>query len=184
MTPEEVRQSLNDLLEDCRPNLLRFINSRLPSYLQTQVAEEILHDAYHRALLKLWDPEASRDLEWPTRGAFCAWLEKFAENSLADWWKFVTAKKRQRTDLAGGLEESPSKVVRRQEREDKLRTAIRNALTPEEQTAIELRYFQMLPVSAVAALMECPPGQVKNLCWRAKDKLRIALGRSSQFFSS
>ena len=41
------------LLEACRPALVNFLNRRLPPYLRTQVAEEIVQDAYDLAWRKL-----------------------------------------------------------------------------------------------------------------------------------
>jgi RNA polymerase sigma factor (sigma-70 family) len=185
------------LLEECRPALVNFLNRRLPPYLRTQVAEEIVQDAYVLAWRKL------PSFDWRDYDAFFTWLKEFADNCRADWWKYVTRRKRDYrlvlsnqegndpNDSGPGFleraardDETPSHVARRNEREVALKAAMRTELTDNEQRALMLRYFENLSVSTVAAVMELRPGSVKNLCLSGKQKLRAALGRSSQFFSS
>jgi RNA polymerase sigma factor (sigma-70 family) len=185
------------LLEECRPGLVEFVNRQLPVYLRTQVAEEIVQDAYTLVVTRL------DQFDWQECDTLGTWLKTFVAHSLADWRKYVRRKKRDyRRVLAnpeandpdhsgpGFLEsaarddETPSRVARRQEREDALKAAMHSELTDKERHALVLRYFEGLSVSMVAAVLECAPATVKNLCSRAKGKLRQALGRSSQFFSS
>jgi RNA polymerase sigma factor (sigma-70 family) len=185
------------LLEACRPALVNFLNRRLPPYLRTQVAEEIVQEAYALAWTKL------PGFDWRDFDAFYGWLKKFADNCRADWWKYVRRRKRDYRlvlsnqegndpddsgpsllERAARDDETPSHVARRNEREDALKAAMRTELNANEQRALLLRYFENLSVSTVAAVMELNPGYVKNLCLTAKQKLRAALGRSSQFFSS
>jgi RNA polymerase sigma factor (sigma-70 family) len=211
MTPDDALKQLdqgdptvlNGLLEDCRPGLLRFINSQLPFHLQTQVAEEILQNACANVWKKLRDRQSAPELHWDDRKAFCAWLREFAANSLADWHRYITAKKRHYQRLldnqklneaddsgpslleaAARDEDTPSKVLGRQEREDAFQRAWRTALTNRERTALELRYVEGLRVPVVAALMDLAPGSLKNLCLDAKAKLRAVLGSSWRYFSS
>jgi RNA polymerase sigma-70 factor (ECF subfamily) len=191
------RVAVNALLETCRPALIGFVNSRLPPYLRTQVAEEIVQEAYALAWTKL------SGFEWRDYDAFVAWLKVFADNCRADWWKYVTRRKRDYRRVQSNQEgkdpedagpslleraarddETPSHVARRHEREDALKAAMQSQLTDQERQALELRYFENLSVSTAAAVLECTPGTVKNLCLSGKKKLREALGRSSQFFSS
>lgn len=189
--------AVDTLLDECRPILIDFINRQLPPHLRTQVAEEIVQDALARAWTKL------AGFDWRDFEAFAAWLKEFAQNGLADWHKYVTRQKRNYQRLLGDgdgnnapdsgpslLEtaarddETPSRLARRREREDALIAAMRTELTDNERAALVLRYFKDLSVPTVAAVMEISPGYVKNLCLSGKRKLREALGRSSQFFSS
>jgi RNA polymerase sigma factor (sigma-70 family) len=187
----------NALLAHCRPRLLAFVNRWLPDYLRTQVAEEIVQDAWVVAWPKF------QDFKGEDLASFYAWLKQFVANKLRDWRKHTRRLKRdyQRVLDQQGLdepddscpgflervachEETPSKEVRRREREEALRKAMRTELTDSERVALVLRYFEGLPVSQVAAVMKRSPGYVKNLCLSGKTKLRAALGRSSEFFSS
>ena len=80
-------------------------------------------------------------------------------------------------DVAG-REESPSRQAQRRERDERLRQAMRDVLTDEQRTAIELRYFEFLSVEEVARRMGWTAGKVKMLCQRGFERLRDVLNES------
>jgi RNA polymerase sigma factor (sigma-70 family) len=189
-------EPIHQLLEACRPEVLAFVNARLPLHLRPQVAEDLVHNAFTAALARL------AEFSFPDPdplAAFRAWLQCFAEAAYRDWWKYVTALKRDyRRVLAvpgedsaqGGFleraatdEETPSRVLRRRERQASLEEALQQHLTPDEQAAVRLRYLERQSLATVAAVLDRSPGAVANLCLRARKKHRQALqDRESSLF--
>jgi RNA polymerase sigma-70 factor (ECF subfamily) len=75
---------------------------------------------------------------------------------------------------AGASEGSPSRVVAKQEEQKVLVRALRR-LPLDLQIAIELFYWQELPIADIAAVLEIPPGTVKSRLHRAKEQLRAEI---------
>jgi RNA polymerase sigma-70 factor (ECF subfamily) len=48
-------------------------------------------------------------------------------------------------------------------------------LSPQQRTALTLRYFEGLPLSEIAELLECSEGSVKQHLYRAMDRLKHIL---------
>jgi RNA polymerase sigma factor (sigma-70 family) len=69
---------------------------------------------------------------------------------------------------------SPSRVVARHEEQQVLVRALRR-LPLDLQIAIELFYWQELPIADIAAVLEIPPGTVKSRLHRAKEQLRTEI---------
>jgi RNA polymerase sigma-70 factor (ECF subfamily) len=72
-------------------------------------------------------------------------------------------------DLGGG--HTPSGVVGRREEERILLTALRR-LPLDHQTALELYYWEELPVAEIAVVLDVAPGTIKSRLARARDSLR------------
>lgn len=72
---------------------------------------------------------------------------------------------------------TPSKVMRRKERFDRLEEAFNN-LSPDYREAMSLVRIQGLQISEAAARMNRTPQAVKHLLIRAIKKLREALGNT------
>jgi RNA polymerase sigma-70 factor (ECF subfamily) len=68
-------------------------------------------------------------------------------------------------------ESSPSRVVARHQQEKVLLSALRR-LPLDLQIAIELFYWEELPIADIAAVLEIPAGTVKSRLFRAKELLR------------
>jgi RNA polymerase sigma-70 factor (ECF subfamily) len=177
--------------------LLKHIAARLPPDRDPCIsAEDILQETF----LQSWRDIRSHE----PRGsaAFYAWLRTIAEHRLQDLLKAARAAKRgggrriapagepegassaaNLLDLLGWHEETPSRSAARHEAERALQVAL-SGLKSEYRQALLLRYIDGLPVAEVAARMGRSKGSVLMLCQRALEKLRAALGRSSQYLSN
>jgi RNA polymerase sigma-70 factor (ECF subfamily) len=184
--------ALEALLDHVRPILLDRLRALLPGYLRDEVAEDLAQDT----LLLVAEKITSGEVQWRGREAFEAWLRLLAEGKHSDWWKHVTALKRDfRRDRheqpgvsgdVGWLEgaardsETPSRLAVRQEREDALHQAMHELLDADEHEALRLRYVEKLSVNDTAAVLERTPGSIKMLCLRALAKLRQRLEDQGQ----
>jgi RNA polymerase sigma factor (sigma-70 family) len=181
------RSVLPALLEHCRAEMVAQLRRRP----HANEAEDILADALVGAYQKL------DQFTWQGWEALQAWLWAFVENAHADRRKYHRRGCRDEglvvedvpppgTDtsqvgaLAGvaGREETPSRQAQRRERDERLRQAMRAVLSEEQRIAIELRYFEFLPVEAVARHTGWTESKVKMLCQRGLDRLREVLDES------
>lgn len=183
-------QAIAALINGHLDELVGYVARRLPPYLKDQ-AEEVVH----LALLKAW--EKIRQFEWSAEdpgAGFRGWLFALVRSQFKDWLNKVNRRKRLEGKPTGreeesgghgetpGFEDSPSRKVRQDERENLLHQALA-ALDNKEQLAVRLRYFDKLSAVDAAAVMRTSAGNVRQLCSRALKKLREQLGRASQFFS-
>jgi RNA polymerase sigma factor (sigma-70 family) len=177
--------------------MLRFIERRrrLPPAV---AAEDVFQDACGRAIPHLRE----RQFQGGNAREFRAWVKTFVDRASLDAVKNACRAKRDvRREVSGagrgaegsapdllagvpGRGETPSKPLRRREKDAALRKAMEEFLSAREREAIELRYLQELPVREVAKRMGRPPAYVKNLCVTGKTKLREGLADPSPFFSS
>ncbi len=74
---------------------------------------------------------------------------------------------------------SPEESFLRGERERAVRAAVA-ALPPEMREAVELTYFEGLSYEETARIMKKTKKQVDNMLYRAKEKLRFALGKDGE----
>src|SRR5262249_20813966 len=151
-------------------------------------AEDVVQEALLQACRRL------DGFTWQGWEAFQAWLWAFVDNAHADCCAYHARgcrdERRVVKDVrpagadsspAGGLagvagrEETPSRQVHRRERDERLRQAMRDVLTDEQRLALELRYFEFLPVEEAARRTGWTPSKVKMLCLRGFDKLREVL---------
>jgi RNA polymerase sigma-70 factor, ECF subfamily len=188
--------ALESLLEHVRPLIVDSLRTLLVAYLRDEVADDLAQDT----LLVVAEKIAASEVEWRGREPFEAWLRLLAEGKHGDWWKHVTALKRDfRRDRheqpgasgdIGWLEgaardsETPSRLAVRREREDALHQAMQELLDADEREALRLRYVEKLSVNDTAALLERSPSSVKMLCWRAVAKLRQRLEDQGHYPSS
>jgi RNA polymerase sigma factor (sigma-70 family) len=176
-----------DLLNHCRHGMI----ARLCTRTHPDEAEDIVQDALVLAIQRL------DRFAWQGWDALQAWLWTFVENAYADRRKYHSRDCRDvrrvvedvpppGTDsshigvLAGVAcrEDTPSRQARRRERDGRLRRAMRDALTDDQHLAIELRYFEHLPVEEVARHTGWTESKVKMLCQRGLDRLRDVLTES------
>jgi RNA polymerase sigma factor (sigma-70 family) len=193
--PDESQPARFALMEERRSFLVRAVARRLPRHLR-DLAEDLVQAAFAVAVPKL------DALEWRGLPKFHGWLWQLVRRQFRDWCKHVRRLKcdyrrllRPSTVEADGSDtdplaqaardsDTPSRLLARREREDRLHAAMDRVLKPRECRALRLRYFEHLPVADVAVLLKCSPAAVKMRCQRALEKLRQALGSASDFFSS
>jgi RNA polymerase sigma-70 factor (ECF subfamily) len=109
-------------------------------------------------------------------GSFLRWIGAIAEHVILE---ALSRQERRRTvplddDLASN-EPSKATAQRREERFERLRSAI-DSLAPEHREVIRLAKLERLPLKAVAERMGRTPEAVKQLLWRALQKLRAGFG--------
>ncbi|MDC0675580.1 RNA polymerase sigma factor [Nannocystis radixulma] len=74
------------------------------------------------------------------------------------------------------LDPSPSLVAARREHERLLLAGLRG-LPVDEQIALELHYWEQLPASEIAVVLDIPVGTAKSRLRRARDRLETALAQ-------
>jgi RNA polymerase sigma-70 factor (ECF subfamily) len=135
------------------------------------------------------------------RTSFHPWLAAIAQHRLFDLVKGQRAAKRGggRVAVQGGVRATegsllglldmlnvdtltPSRAVARQEAVQAVQVGLAS-LKEDYRQALWLRYIEGLPVADIAARLGRTERAVHMLCHRGLRELRVALGRSSQFFS-
>ncbi|MCG3127865.1 MAG: ECF RNA polymerase sigma factor SigE [Phycisphaerae bacterium] len=131
---------------------------------------------------------------------FESWLRQMAENNLRDAIRGLTRQKRGgaaepgapgigamfRDDaglLLAATSATPSRAARRDDRAEKLRSALEK-LPPDYSQVVRLADLEGRPVGDVAAAMGRSPGSIHMLRARAHDRLRELLGPASEFLTS
>jgi RNA polymerase sigma-70 factor (ECF subfamily) len=190
------RMALQQLLLLHYTPLARRISATLPPALQGSVgAEDILQETFIHAIHDIggFDP-----LEWRSFGA---WLMTVADNRIRDAIKRSERKKRgghcrrarnprddhgssivDLIDILAADSKTPSRSVARDEAVKAIQVAV--ASLPEDyRQAVRLRYLEGMRLSEVATAMRRSPGAIRGLLDRAKQQLRDALGRASDYLS-
>lgn len=188
-------EALVELLEIEGPIVRTRIDPKINQIWKSVLdADDVMQVSYMEAFMLIGKFQSAGD------GSFRAWLSQIAENNLRDAIKSLERAKRPSPrrrvhgppgeesfvaliELLGVTESTPSQSVARGE----YRTAIDKALDtlpPDYARVIRLYDLEGRSVSELAAAMGRSPGAIFMLRARAHDKLRDALGSSSQFFSS
>jgi RNA polymerase sigma-70 factor (ECF subfamily) len=134
-------------------------------------------------------------------GSFYHWLATIAQHRLWDLVKGLRAAKRgggrvglhrpvrspeeslsRLLELLNVNEWTPSRSVAGREAISALQVALAG-LKEDYREVLRLRYIEGLPAAETAARMNRTEHAIHMLCQRAMERLREALGRSSQFFS-
>ena len=155
-------------------------------------ADDILQQAFVRAA------QAIRTFEPRGDGSFRGWLKTISTNLVKD-----ARKRRQRERRAGraeqplagadssiglvvdGLADDKTPPIRRAQRREsarRLRTAVAQ-LPSEQRDVIERYYLTGESLDQIAQATGRTKGAVRGLCYRAREQLRVLMGRSSLFFS-
>lgn len=157
-------------------------------------AADVMQVTYLEAFVQI------RDFDPARAEAFPQWLKRIAENNLRDAIRSLEAKKNPPPDLkrdAHGTSDSalalfdvltcgggtPSRIVRQDEANERLRRAI-SCLPADYARTIQLYDLDGKPIDEVATLMGRSTGAVFMLRQRAHDRLRALLGRASQIIES
>jgi RNA polymerase sigma-70 factor (ECF subfamily) len=125
-------------------------------------AEDVTAEVFHSALANL------RRFEW--RGApFAAWLVRIAANALADRWRL---RAREAPDPPSEELSDPSMADLEQ------RAALFEmveSLPTDQRRVIALRFVEQKSIREIAELMRRTEGAIKQLQFRALEKLRTAM---------
>jgi RNA polymerase sigma-70 factor (ECF subfamily) len=190
------RPALEELLLAYYDRLARRLARKLPASLRSTISEEdVLQQTYAEVFQRIgsFEPKGSR--------AFYAWLVAIAEHRLQDTVRARQRQKRgggqtpvvlapkdaggsvdQLIDLLAGSLPTPSRCIARDEAVAAIRVGLAS-LNEDHRRCLELRYLQGLPVAEAAEAMNIKPRALRDLSKRARDELRMVLGRSTKFFS-
>jgi len=126
-------------------------------------AEDITSDVFHHALAKV------KQFEW--RGTpFVAWLFRIAANALADRWKAV---KRESKDIA------PDELADTEAHNIEQRAALFQlveGLPADQRRVVVMRFVEQKNIREIAEEIGRTEGAVKQLQFRALEKLRAQIG--------
>jgi len=165
------RAAFDALVAVHRTPVERHVRQSLGARLRERCeADDVLQETYLRAF------QSIGRFEWRDQGSFLSWLKTIASHVVLE------AASRDARDLSVPLERdvpasgvAPEKELRRAERFDRLEAAL-EGLSPEHRQVIRLARLEKLPLKEVARRMDRTPNAVKQLLWRALQKLQAAFG--------
>ena len=185
------REAFDRLARDSEGPLRSLIDIQLGEGLRSRVeVDDLLQETFLRAF------QSMRQFEGETPAAFRTWLSGIARNAVIDRARRLTAKKadyRREVSLAaepassfGGdgspdpasPSPSPSRLLRREERLDRLLGAVQT-LSPDHRQVILLTLIDRLPSPEVARRMARSEKAVSMLLRRAMQALRESFGDTS-----
>ncbi len=170
------REAFEQLINKEAPRLESFIRSRLGIELKRSVEiKDILQETLLRAY-RLKDRFLLRDED-----SLLVWLRAIAEHVILE----AASGQRRHGMISLNFEviakgASPSRILRRNERFDRLQRAL-DALTPDQREVIHLVRMEGLPVREAAGRMNRSPHAVSNLLLRATQRLREIMGQTESF---
>ncbi len=130
-------------------------------------AEDVTSEVFHRALANL------RRFEW--RGLpFAAWLYRLAANAIADRGQQAARE----TELEPDAIADPDPVAMRQVEERATLFRLVNALPPDQQKVVVLRFVEQRSIREIAQQLGRSEGAIKQLQFRALENLRARLRRA------
>jgi RNA polymerase sigma-70 factor (ECF subfamily) len=173
-----VRQALGGS-EDAFIDLVRKYESRIFTLVSRIVAnredaEDVTQEAFTKAYARL--------SSFTFQSAFFTWLYRIAVNAAAD---FVKSRKRRKATSLEDLAEAAPAVAAPSSRPDRsaargeLRTRLRQAiaeLPPVFRTVLVLRELEDLAYDEIARIVGCSIGTVESRLFRARARIREALG--------
>ncbi|MCZ6796204.1 MAG: sigma-70 family RNA polymerase sigma factor [Planctomycetota bacterium] len=159
------------LVASCRTRLEAHIRMRVGDHVRQDVSlDDVYQEAVTQALGSMVHCRANDE------ASFLRWLKGIAEHVI------LTLARRQRGDKllyvdhdASAREPTPSKVVRREERLDRLRDAL-DSLSPDYRTVVYLVRIEGLKIKEAAERMNRTPKAVMHLLGRALKKLKDTFG--------
>ena len=124
-------------------------------------AEDITSDVFRQALAKL------KDFEW--RGVpFSAWLMRIAANAMADRWRSPAHRDHQ--PLPDDLGNEPADIKDMESRAALFELV--ESLPADQRRVISMRFVEQKTIREIAQAMRRSEGAVKQLQFRALEKLR------------
>ena len=165
------RNACDALMANCRNRLEAHIRMRVGDHVRQEVClDDVYQEAVTQALRSMTHCRANVEI------SFLRWLKGIAEHVI------LTLAKRQRGDKllyvdhdVPAREPTPSKVVRREERLDRLRDAL-DSLSPDYRTVVYLVRIEGLKIKEAAERMNRTPKAVMHLLGRALKKLKDTFG--------
>lgn len=134
--------------------------------------EELAQDTFTRAWLHL--PEHQ-----PARAQFSTWLytiaHRLALNELARASSHREVPARDDTPEPACEQPGPADLLRRRRRQARLQQALRT-LSTEDRSVLALAYVHELDMADIARIEACTPAAVRTRLYRARQRLRVALG--------
>ena len=164
------RLAFDRVIQGIQNELGAFVISRLGPALRQRVESD---DIVQETLLKAF--ENVERFQWKGPQSLKRWLFTIAEHMIRN-----ASRKRSMTTGefsidARSKEPSPSRVMRREERLDRLGDSL-GALSSDHRTVIELSRIEGLRIKEIAERMNRSPGAVKHLLSRALENLRDRFG--------
>lgn len=164
------RSAFDELASELTDDLLAFVKSRLSRSLRQHVEpEDILQDTFLKAF------ERFSSFEWKGPESLKRWLFAIAEHLIRNVSRKGASVTTDSPLEVQGREQSPSRGMRREERFERLREALKS-LSPDHRRVIELARIEGLKIHEIARRMDRTPGAVKQLLSRALDRLRHRIG--------
>ncbi len=189
------RSALAQLLVEHTPQLTRRIGQRLAlNPFADFGVEDVLQEVYIDVLrgISTFRPEEST--------TFAAWIQRVADNRLVEMLRFRSRQKRggkfrqhKNPGLAGSIrdivamlsdhrEGTGSDLAQHADLVQTLEAELMRLPVP-LQTAVREYYIEQQSLDETAHAMQTTPAAVRGFLYRAKLKLRSALGQSSRWFS-
>ena len=127
-------------------------------------AEDVTSDVFHRALAKI------KDFEW--RGVpFSAWLIRIAANAMADRWK-----RTQREGIQPMPDDVEDMNAHRKDMEERAALfQLVESLPADQRRVVQLRFVEQKSIREIAQEIRRTDGAVKQLQFRALQKLRAQM---------
>ena len=172
------REALERLLECHRARLASVAYFRLGAAPRAKLdVEEVVQEACARAI------GCIDRFAWRGKGSFFQWLRAIAENVIRE------AAGRERRHPTSALSDarvespaaSPSRLLRREERFERLQAALQS-LTPDHRQVILLARVQGVPLKEIGERMGRSPDAISKLLARALASLKELFG-DTEFFS-
>jgi len=162
--------AFNALTQALRPELLRYATGRMGPVVSGQVdAEDIVQETFLKAY------EGLDRFEWRGDGSLRRWMCAIAEHLIRNLSRKRTAGMQMLAVDRSGEKPSPSRIMRRDERFQRLQESF-SALSADHRKVIELARIEGLSIDAIAGRMHRSPGAVKQLLARALEQLRERFG--------
>ena len=166
-------EARNRLVVHFRAQLEAFVRARLsPSLLGIVEAEDIVQDTFARSF-QLLDR-----VQWQGEKAFFSWLCGIAVNVLREASRqYLKIDIESRNPQLAGSTTTPSRHKRRNERFERLKTALQQ-LSEDHRKVITLSRIQGLPAKEVAQRMNRSVEATYQLLWRATKQLKEEFGNT------
>lgn len=165
------RQAFDLLVEESRGQVEAAVVSLVEPRLRGALAlDDIVQEIFVVAFLSI------QRFEWRGEGSFIAWLKGIAKHVVQSALR--NARHRPSLEILReppATDPSPSRLLRREERFDRLRAAL-DALRGDHKTVLTLARIEGLPVREIARKMDRTEEAVRQLLSRALKALRRTFG--------
>lgn len=170
------QNAFSQLAAHYRGRLKTAVQRRIGGYLRQKIeVEDVLQETFLKAF------QSMSSFESRGEDSFYFWLKGIAENLLLYWARQCQRRDQLRLDKdVQGKDTSPSNTLRREERFERLQTAL-SQLSPERREVIFLARVRGLTMREIATQLGKTPEAIKPLLWRALQKLRDSFGETESF---